>query len=408
MNRDSRRNLCVSIVFFTIICTLFAGTLMGMYSQQDKYIKTYSSYLAGDAGQLAKTKAVLLTGYETFSNINKNVFPKNIFIDLYGLTQRVTGNRCVYETGEVKEVVKLEDGSITFIMKQQKDLTKKAEHIQAFNKQLQQMDIDLLYVQYPFKINKFDKGLPAGVEDYSNENADEILAQLNGRGVATFDLRDEIAKEFPVYDSLFFKTDHHWKPETGLWVAKKIAEKLNESFAFQIDTAQLDKSRFVETIYKNQFLGSMGKRVGRYYAGLDDFSLLLPSYQTDMSNFVTCAAGGTFVKQGSFEQTFIFSENLSIIDYFTMNTFITYSGGDYPLSVCKNNLIAGKKILVLRDSYSCVVTPFLSLAACNELHIIDPRLYKDSITGYIKDINPDIVLMLYNPGALKEKCFFEF
>lgn len=408
MNKESRRNFCVSVVLFVIVFTLFAGTVTKMYFEQDKHAKIYSAYLGDASGVPAKIKAGLLTGYEAFSNIDKDIFPKDVFVNLYGSAQKVTGNRCVYETGEVSKVVKLDDGSITFVMNRQKDLTEKAEHIQDFNEQLQQMNIDLLYVQYPFKINKFDKGLPAGVEDYSNENADEILAELNRRGVATFDLRDEISKEFPDYGSLFFKTDHHWKPETGLWAAKKISAKLNRSFGFQIDTALLDKDRFVETIYKNQFLGSMGKRVGRYYAGVDDFSLFLPSYHTDMSNAVTRAAGNSFTKQGSFEQTFIFGENLSKVDLFKMNTFVAYTGGDYPISVCKNNLIAGKKILVLRDSYSCVVTPFLSLAACQELHIIDPRLYKDSISGYIKDINPDIVLLLYNPGALKEECFFEF
>lgn len=404
-----KRNVAVAVLFLCFIFTAFIGTCYNAYKEKDVYINAYSDCLGEDTSALAKIKAGALTAYNAVLNVNDRIFAKNSFINVYGLLQRVTGNRCVYEQdGAVNKVVKLDDGAVTFVMNRQKDLIKKAEHTQVFNKQLQSMGVDLLYVQLPFKINKFEKGLPVGVEDYSNENADEILAELNGRGVSTFDLRDEMSKEFPDYGSLFFKTDHHWKPETGLWAAKKITEKLNESLGFQIDTTLLDKNRLVVKTYKNQFLGSMGKRVGRYYAGIDDFSLLLPSYHTDMSHSVTRTAGSSFTKQGSFEQTFIFSENLSGNDIFKNNPYVAYSGGDYPLCVCKNNLLAGKKVLVLRDSYSCVVTPFLSLAACKELHIIDPRLYKDSITGYIITINPDVVLMIYNPGALKEDCFFEF
>lgn len=410
MKSKFNKNTAVAVVFLLFVFAVFGGTCHKAYKEKDRYISAYSDCLGERTSTLAKTKALVLTGYNALLNADDRIFAKNGFINVYGLSQRMVGNRYIVEQdGLVNEVVLLDNGSITFVIDEQKDLAKKAEHTQSFNKQLQGLGIDLLYVQYPFKINKFDKGLPAGVEDYSNENADRILDELNGRGVVTFDLREEISKELQDYASLFFKTDHHWKPETGLWAAKKISEKLNDSYGFQIDTQLLEKECFTVKTYQNQFLGSMGKRVGRCYAGTDDFSLLLPSYHTQMSNVITQSGGGkVLTKQGSFEQTFIFGENISKVDYFKLNAYIAYSGGDYPLCVCKNSLVAGKKIVVLRDSYSCVVTPFLSLAVCKELHIIDPRLYKDSITGYIVDIEPDVVLMLYNPGALQDDCFFEF
>ncbi len=408
MKMKLNKNAAVAVLFLYFVFVVMVGTCYTIYGEKEQYINAYSDCLGKGTGTLAKTKAVALTAYNAVLNMNDKTFASVSFINIYGLSQKVAGNRCVYEQeGAVSKVVKLDDGSITFVMDKENNLPQKAEKISDFNKKLKSQGLDLLYVQLPFKINKFEKGLPTGVEDYSNENADVILAGLDDRGVETFDLREEIAKEFSDYPPLFFKTDHHWKPETGLWAANKIAGKLNSDFGFSIDTSLLEKDRFAVTTYKEQFLGSMGKRVGIYYAGTDDFSLILPRYQTDMSCDYSRSNGMTFERSGSFEDTWIFRDNLKK-DYFKTNTYVTYSGGDFPLLTFRNNLIEGKKILVLRDSYSCVVTPFLSLVACAEMHVIDPRMYQGSIADYVEAFQPDAVLLLYNPGAFKEDVFFKF
>lgn len=67
----------------------------------------------------------------------------------------------------------------------------------------------------------------------------------------------------------------------------------------------------------------------------------------------------------------------------------------------KNNLLEdGKKVLIIRDSSACIVTPFLALNT-SELHIVDIRDFTDfvgdklDIFEYIKTVKPDYVLMLY-------------
>lgn len=408
MKLKFNKNLAVTALFLCFVFVVLGGTCYNVYEEKHRYFSAYSNCLGEATGTLQKTKAAVLTAYNALLNVNDSVFAKNAFINVYGFSQRAMGNRCVYEQeGKVSKVVKLDDGSITFVMNKGNNLSQQAAKTSALNEKLESEGIDLLYVQLPFKINKFEKGLPTGVEDYSNENADEILAGLNDREVATFDLRDEMSKEFSDYNSLFFKTDHHWKPGTGLWAAHKIAGKLNSDYGFNIDISLLEKEEFAVTRYKDHFLGSTGKRMGIYFAGTDDFSLILPHYTTDMSCDYLRSNGKTFERGGSFEDTWIFPENLKK-DYFASNTYVTYSGGDFSLLTFHNNQIEGKKILVLRDSYSCVLTPFLSLAACEEMHIIDPRLFKGSISEYIEEFKPDTVLMLYNPGAVSMDCFFEF
>lgn len=44
------------------------------------------------------------------------------------------------------------------------------------------------HVQTPNKINKYDNQLPAGVEDYANENADRLTEALTTDGYSVLDL----------------------------------------------------------------------------------------------------------------------------------------------------------------------------------------------------------------------------
>jgi hypothetical protein len=408
MKHKFNKNLAVSVLFLCLVFTVAGGTFYNACKDRDIYIQKYSVILGADTGVFDKTKAAALTAYDAVLNMNDNIYKRTDFINIYGLTQRAVGIRRVYEPGgAVNEVVKLDDGSITFVMDKESNTPQKAAKLSVLNEKLKSKGIDLLYVQLPFKINKQDKGLPPGVSDYSNEKADAMLAQLKTFGVDTYDLREEIFNEKLDYSSLFFHTDHHWLPETGLWAANKIAGRLNGGYGFDIDMSLFEESNFTVTSYKHQFLGSMGKRMGVYYAGTDDFSLILPKYETDMSCSFNRSNSMTFERSGSFEDTWIFRDNLKK-DYFATNTYVTYSGGDYPLMTFRNNLVADKKILVLRDSYSCVLTPFLSLAACEEMRIIDPRHFKGSIADYIADFKPDIVLLFYNPGAVSMDVFFKF
>lgn len=401
-----------SVIAAFFVCFMFfilVGTLSKIYVSKDVYFEVYSGYLNETSGAVEKTKAIILTAYSTLKNIDNKVYRRNEFINIYGLTQKLIGNRYVYDPEVSKnDVVMLENGVLSFVVQKTDDLTTKAEKISTFNNHLQGKGIDLLYVQLPFKINKLDKELPTGVYDYSNENADTMVSELKNRNISAFDLREEIVKDGLDHYSLFFRTDHHWKPKTGLWAAGKISEKLNIDFCFNIDLKLLEINNFSSKLYKDYFLGSQGKRVGQYFAGTDDFTLLLPTYETDMNCSYNRISGERLLKKGSFKDSWIFSENLEKIDYFNINAYASYSGGDYSLTTCTNNLISGKKILILRDSYTDALAPFLSLAACNELRTIDPRYFTGSITDYVDEFKPDIVLMLYYPTCLTISEFFEF
>ena len=63
---------------------------------------------------------------------------------------------------------------------------------------------------------------------------------------------------------------------------------------------------------------------------------------------------------------------------------------------------------MIRDSFGCAITPFLALQ-CSQLVTIDLRAYcGDDLMAEIEGIDPDLVLMLYNPSTVVTDSMFEF
>ena len=97
-------------------------------------------------------------------------------------------------------------------------------------------------------------------------------------------------------------------------------------------------------------MGSLGKRVGTYFAGADDFTYYTPNFETKISRFVSNHK--TFYK-GDFTTANLDLKYLDGKDYFGHNVYCLYIGGDYPLVKHRNIDAPSKtKILLIKDSFS--------------------------------------------------------
>ncbi len=294
-------------------------------------------------------------------------------------------------------VVKLENSYLASITSQNGEVALYAENLLELQAFLEEKDIDLLYVQTPYKISAEDTQLVTGLENYANENADAYLAAIAGE-VDYIDLRQEMQDDGVSHYDFFFKTDHHWTPEAAFWAFGTLAETLNSSYGFAIDPSYYDIDNYTVTVYQDWFLGSQGKRVGTWVAGVDDISLITPNFETD---FVFEIPASDIYKTGDFTETMIDYSNIETKDYWDLSAYHAYTGGDYPLNIMINNLNPdGKKVLLVRDSFSCAFAPFLALG-CSQLDCIDLRYYKEeSLMDYIDQNNYDMVIIMRNPSTL--------
>lgn len=328
------------------------------------------------------------------------------FIQLYGGVQRLMGRRILKDADTLYTVYKLSDGTLTFVRAEPAaGLSGNAEAYLEFQEVLAERDIPLLYLQAPQKIGSVSgaPSLPPGVTDYGNENAGNFLAMIEEGGADTLDFRETLAQDGQPWTSYFFRTDHHWKPETALLCVQTLVDYLNGHFELELDPSLTDTSQFHAEVYENIFLGSQGKRSGSLYAGVDSLTVLTPEYETDFSYSIYPT-----VREGPFEESLLFPERLEEDDLFQSNPYTLYSGGDYPFTRITNHKNPdGPKIMLLRDSFGCAFAPFLALQ-CSELTTVDLRYFPDEFPVYVNWVDPDMIIILYSPGSLANDSAFQF
>lgn len=333
---------------------------------------------------------------------------KEYLLDLNGGFQRLLGMRCVNER------YRLDNGQLTYIIPET-DITGIADNTVSFYQALEELGIPFVYINTPFKIDPEDKQLPGGVEDYSNENADAFLSILAENDVPYLDLRVLEKEQGLDHYAMYYSTDHHWTAEMGFWAYQQITDYLmqrDESFA--VDPALTDPDSYDYTVYPEVFLGSAGRRVGRLYAGLDDLTLITPKFET---SFQFVSPDAQLEREGRFEDTLIFPEMLTEGSDYERSAYSVYCGGEYGILTITNRSrqealevqSEPKRLLILKDSNSCVVAPFLALSY-DEICMLDLRLIVTDIPDFVQEYQPDLVMVLYNPGALEDnnRMMFDF
>ncbi len=298
-------------------------------------------------------------------------------------------------------VVSLRDGYWAFVYKKQ-DMKERINSVISFKKFLQSLGIPLTYIQAPGKINKYGKqdAWLRNHYDFSNANADQLLAGLRQNGIDTIDLREYFHQTIPddQYHQLFFRTDHHWLPQTALTAANFIANHLHQKYGIEINSSNLDVRHYNIENLPRYFLGSTGKKVTLSQTKPDDFSILHPDFSTNIH--LKIPAKG-LDKKGPFEIIYNKSEinplPTSHSNYYSGDRYHAYGYGDQPLLTIKNLQHPGyfdQKILVIKDSFGDTMVPLLSLG-CKNIAAVDIRHFDGSLRTLIKEFHPDVVLILY-------------
>ena len=169
---------------------------------------------------------------------------------------------------------------------------------------------------------------------------------------------------------------------------------------FGYDVMTLMPSSFVESIIERELEGDA-----------DQFALAIggntASQQIAAGSTASLNANG-FTRTGPFNQSVCFPERVEERDWFGGNPYTYYSGGDYSLATMTNHKNPnGPKVVLLRESFSCALAPFLALS-CSELTTIDLRSFSGDLTETIRALDPDLVITLYTASTTKLDNMFEF
>lgn len=296
---------------------------------------------------------------------------------------------------EYNGVIEMEDGYLTGISGRLRDFTEHVDALAGLAAFCEGQGADFLYVQAPYKVCKYEDMGISGNVDFSNQNADELLKLLEKQEVNTYDIRESLHAEGLDHHAMFYRTDHHWKGETGLWAARHILQYLREAYGYDIDASVLDAERFTNVLYPEWFLGSQGKKVTLVAAEPEDFTLLYPDYKTKLHYAVPDLG---IDAEGDFSVTYDM-DCVDGIDYYGKNPYGAYTYGDRPLQSIENrNLENGVRLLMIGDSFDNCVFPFLSLGI-QHVDSMDVRHFTGSVQSYVRETQPDIVLVVREPDS---------
>lgn len=317
---------------------------------------------------------------------------KDLLVELHGLEMRLLDRHFVRDADYSYSIVKDNHDWLQFITfeAQPREIVRRIEI-------LQDLDIPILYVQPPTKHIEGYTEFPVTLNDHSDENVAANFALLDEAGVPYLDLRQAAEEDGLDKERMFYRTDHHWRVETALWAVGRTVQEIEELFGWQLDPDGdfCDPANWRKTDYGQNFLGSQGRRVGPYYAGLDDFTLLTPLFDTKFQTELKQHTGELKVFYGDFVTTIIDKTLLTEPSVYT-NRYGAYWGADYPTLLADNlNNSSGKTVLLIKDSYGLPYGAFLATMV-DKLYMVDLRYYNiENLSDYVESVKPDLILIMY-------------
>ena len=246
----------------------------------------------------------------------------------------------------------------------------------------------LLYVNEPTKyVDDAFFTEAFGLETWSNRNVELFLHRIREAGVNVIDLRDNIRGENLDVLNLFYRTDHHWTVPAGLWASRIMAEGLNRTCGYDIDLSLYDPEHFETREWKSCWLGEQGRKVGKTYVGLDDYTEVKPKFETSY----TFRGTGT-IYEGTFDNFIDEWVHDPERDVYESNSW----HHSYNRINCINHNAEKGRLLILGDSFEAVTHCFLSLGI-HEVDSLILRNYDDSFSlrNYILENDYDTVMIAY-------------
>ncbi|MDD3204908.1 MAG: DHHW family protein [Lachnospiraceae bacterium] len=345
--------------------------------------------------------------------ISSNLYEKMKFIETYSFVQVLMDKKEYNNFTMIKD----EAGFLhyaSFFREEDNQIFDYAMRVKRLQDYVEKNGTKVLFVVAPSKYDPdkvdFREGMPIN-DPTSVVNA--LLFSLNRLGVSTLDLGATIPGQEISYEETFFKTDHHWTIPAAFYATKEIVDKMKESFNEDLDPqgyyTNIENYR-VET-YKGGMLGSMGRKTGAVFSGVDDFTALWPKFNGDFSRESMTNDGNIVKSDGNFEKTFM--NKSALLDQSDL-----YTGSQYALYLNELRIYEkiinyentdGSKIFMIRDSYFSPVISFM-MPMCGEIDAIWSLEESEqlNIENYVKENKFDYIIIEVYPYNINDAAFNYF
>lgn len=207
--------------------------------------------------------------------------------------------------------------------------------------------------------------LPEGADSFDQS---AYLERARGTGAVWVDIAGSLAAHGD--EAVFYRTDHHWTSLGAYYGYTALMEAMGEE-PQPLGTAQRVSEDFYGTLYSSS---------GAHWLQPDSIERYVSGEGVTVENV---SAGET---HGLYVDSFLEEKD----------KYASFMGGNMPLYIVRNEQAAAdRKLLVVRDSYSDSLAPFLS-QAFSEIHLLDLRYYRTSVAQYAEENDVDRILVCYS------------
>lgn len=187
-------------------------------------------------------------------------------------------------------------------------------------------------------------------------------------------------------EDIYYRTDIHLTSLGAYYVANSIFEKTNKT--------QLDIKNYLANTVTTNFYGSNYSYSLAFWAKPDSIQAYIPQENKQVTKYENRKSQNINLYNPQY------LEKKDKYQYFLC--------GNQPLVIIKNEKITdNSKILIIRDSYTSAIAPFIS-ENYSEVHLIDLRYNKSSTLDYISQnkINDVVILYGFNTFATDKNIVF--
>ena len=303
---------------------------------------------------------------EDFEDYITDQFPlRDQWIQLKALSERALGKQ------ENNAVYFGTDGQTLFahyIAPSADELAKRMGYVNAL---ADNVDAPVYFSLVPDKSYVWADRLPANAPNVDDGWTNETVRSLAGQRVSFIDLYHAMYG-----DNVFYRTDHHWTTTGACQGYFALANAMNNSvtiFAYE------------PTLVSDSFYGTTWSSAGASWIKPDEMYTWVPEGGENGHITVTRYPEGAPIEGSLYDLS-----KLEVKDKYSM-----FLGGNQPLCIIRNPDGQNGRLLVIRDSYSDSLAPFLALDY-QEIHLFDLRYNNMSLKQYVVNNNIDQVLVLYS------------
>ncbi len=330
------------------------------------------------------------------------LFRKTVDRNMYGYNATTSLCGTTNDLNDPRDLVVLHESGFLSFVYDNTDINPPMEKIREFNQYLTNRGIDLLLFIPPYKDGKVDNSYRGVYRDYSSELLNGIEEKAQQDGVDVINFMDTEESKGLSEEQLYFRTDHHWLPQSGLRGCAAISPWLIER-GYDIDTKRFEQQSYNISYARYPMLGSQGIKTTSAYTNIEYMPILEPLYSTDLT--VTNPKAGTTLT-GSIADTLYDYKVIQQPSLTSTRHFQFYSYGDPPLLRIHNNQRSdGKRILVIKDSFARVMVPYMCNMA-EYVDVIDLRHFNGSLKTYMEENTPDSVIIVYAVGTFIDQSHY--